>query len=131
MDNLAAKRRERGEVNETDISDFASFDESELLFFLNSEKTVERSCAAIHLKKYQNPTVVDKLCHQLAIEKKLYTKIALCETLVECAGLSIEPLIGLLGQIGKNQETKIPETGFYKVSYPLPRDIAARTICRL
>ena len=35
MDNLAAKRRERGEVNETDISDFASFDESELLFFLH------------------------------------------------------------------------------------------------
>jgi len=131
MDNLAAKRRERGEVNETDISDFASFDESELLFFLHSEKTVERSCAAIHLKKYQNPTVVDKLCHQLAIEKKLYTRIALCETLAECADLSIEPLIGLLGQIGKNQETKIPETGFYKVSYPLPRDIAARTICRL
>ena len=45
--------------------------------------------------------------------------------------MSIEPLIGLLGRIGKNQETKIPETGFYKVSYPLPRDIAARTICRL
>ena len=131
MDNLTAKRRERGEVNETDISDFASFDESELLSFLHSEKTVERSCAAIHLRKYQNPTVVDKLCHQLAIEKKLYTKIALSETLAECAYLSIEPLIGLLGQIGKNQETKIPETGFYKVSYPLPRDIAARTICRL
>jgi hypothetical protein len=131
MDNLAAKRRERGEVNETDISDFASFDESELLSFLHSEKTVETSCAAIHLRKYQNSTVADNLCHQLAIEKKLYTKIALCETLAGCADLSIEPLIGLLGQIGKNQEIKIPETGFYKVSYPLPRDIAARTICRL
>ena len=131
MDNLAAKRRERGEVNETDISDFASFDESELLSFLQSEKPVERSCAAVHLRKYKNTTVVEKLCHQLAIEKKLYTKIALCETLAKCAELSIEPLIGLFGKIGKNQETKIPETGFYKVSYPLPRDIAARTICRL
>ena len=131
MDNLAAKRRERGEVNETDISDFAALDEPELLSFLHSEKPVERSCAAIHLRKYKNPTVVDQLCHQLAIEKKLYTKVELCETLVECAELSIEPLIGLLGRIGKNQETKIPETGFYKVSYPLPRDIAARTICRL
>ena len=131
MDTLAAKRRERGEVNEMDISDFASFDESELLSFLHSEKPVERSCAAIHLRKSKNPTVVDQLCHQLAIEKKLYTRIALCETLAECAELSIEPLIGLLGRIGENQEIKIPETGFYKVSYPLPRDIAARTICRL
>ena len=131
MDILAAKRRDRGQVNEIDISQFASFDESELLSFLHSEKPVERSCAAIQLRKYPNPAVVDKLCHQLSVEKKLYTKIALCETLVEFAELSIEPLIDLLGQIGKNQETKIPETGFYKVSYPLPRDIAARTICRL
>lgn len=131
MNNSAIKRRERGEVNEADIIHFASFDEPELLFLLHSKIPVERSCAAIHLRKYKNPTVAGMLCHQLAIEKKLYTKIALCETLAECAELSIEPLIGLLGQIGKNQETKIPETGFYKISYPLPRDIAARTICRL
>ena len=43
----------------------------------------------------------------------------------------LRPLIDLLGRIGKNQETKIPETAFSKVSYPLPRDIAARTICRI
>ena len=131
MNNQAAKRRERGEVNEADITHFASFDEQELLLLLHSKIPVERSCAAIHLRKYQSPAVVNKLCHQLAIEKKLYTRIALCETLAKCAALSIEPLIGLLGQIGKNQETKIPKTGFYKVSYPLSRDIAARTICRL
>jgi len=131
MNSSAIKRRERGEVNEADITHFASFDEPELLFLLYSKIPVERSCAAIHLWKYQSPTVVGRLCQQLAIEKKLYTKIALCETLAKCAELSIEPLIGLLGKIGKNQETKIPGTGFYKVSYPLPRDIAARTICRL
>jgi len=130
MNTSAIKRRERGEVNEADIAHFASFDEPELLFLLHSKTPVERSCAAIHLRKYQNLAVVDKLCHQLAIEKKLYTKIALCETLAKCAE-SIEPLIRLLGRIGKNQEIKIPETGFYKVSYPLPRDIAARTISRL
>jgi len=131
VNSSAIKRRERGEVNEADIAHFTSFDEQGLLFLLHSKIPVERSCAAIHLRKYQSPTVVAKLCHQLAIEKKLYTRIALCETLAECAELSIEPLIGLLGRIGKNLETKIPETGFYKVSYPLPRDIAARTICRL
>lgn len=130
MNSSAIKRRERGEVNEADISNFASFNEPELLLLLHSKIPVERSCAAIHLRKYQSPPVVDRLCHQLASEKKLYTKIALCETLARCAELSIEPLIRLLGRIGKNQETKIPETGFYKVSYPLPRDIAARTICR-
>ena len=131
MNSSAKKRRERGEVNEADIAHFALFDEPELLFLLNSKIPVERSCTAIHPREYKNPTVIAELCHQLTIEKKLYTKIALCETLAEFAELSIEPLIGLLGRIGKNQETIIPEAGFYKVSYPLPRDIAARTICRL
>jgi len=131
MDHLAAKRRERGEVNETDISAFASLDEVELLSFLHAETAVERSCAAIHLRNYQNPAVVAELCRQLAVESKLYTRLALSETLAQCALLSIEPLIGYLGKIGNNQETKIPPTGFYKVSYPLPRDIAARIICRL
>ncbi len=131
MNSSAIKRRERGEVNETDVAHFSSFNELELLLLLHSKIPVERSCAAIHLLKYKNPTVVGRLCYELAIERKLYTKIALCETLAKCEELSIEPLIGLLGRIGNNQETEIPETGFYKLSYPLPRDIAARTICRL
>ncbi len=131
MDILAKKRRERGEVNESDILNFALFGKSELLSLLHSEIPVERSCAAIHLRKFQTPGVVAELCLQLTVEKSLYAKIAVCETLAECAELSIEPLIGLLGQIGNNHETKIPETGFYKISYPCPRDIVARTISKL
>jgi len=67
----------------------------------------------------------------LHVEKKLYTKIALSETLATYGELVVEPLINLLGKIGKNQESKIPETGFYKTSFPLPRDLAARILCRL
>ena len=54
----------------------------------------------------------------------------MCETLTKCSGLSINPLIDLLGKIGNNHETEIPGAGFFKVSFPLPRDISARTICR-
>ncbi len=129
--NPATKRRERGEVNETDIGHYALFGKSELLSLLHSKIPVERSCAAIHLGKHQTLDVVIVLCQQLTLEKKLYTRIALCETLAQCAELSVDPLIELLGKIGKNWEIKIPKTGFYKISYPLPRDIAARTICRL
>ena len=35
MNSSAIKLRERGKVNEADIEHFASFDESELLFFLH------------------------------------------------------------------------------------------------
>lgn len=131
MNDAAIKRRKRGEAKKDDLARFSSCSEPDLLSLLRSKKPVERTCAAIHLQKFQNPTVIDKLCKQLSIEKQLYSKLALCETLAECAELSIKPLIELLGKIGNNHETKIPETGFYKVSYPLPRDISARTICRL
>lgn len=131
MQNAVTKRRERGKVNKGDIEYFSAYDVTELLSLLHSEVPVERTCSAIHLRKFKNHTVVNELCRQLTHEKHLYTKIALCETLAKYGDLSIDPLIELLGQIGNNHETKIPEKGFYKTSYPLPRDIAARTICRL
>ncbi|MCD4780643.1 MAG: hypothetical protein K8S27_08880 [Candidatus Omnitrophica bacterium] len=131
MNDAVIKRRKRGEANKDDLAFFSSFSEHELLSFLRSEEPVERTCAAIYLQKFQNITVIDAVCDQLSVEKKLYTKLALCETLTGCAELSLNPLIALLGKIGNNHETKIPGTGFYKVSYPLPLDIAARTICRL
>ena len=131
MSEVAIKRRNRGEASKDDLARFSSCTEHDLLSLLHSESSVERTCAAINLQKFKNLNVVNKLCERLAIEKHLYSKLALCETLVECTALSIEPLIALLGKIGNNHETKIPETGFYKVSYPLPRDISARTICRI
>jgi len=80
MNSYDIKRRERGEVNEADIAHFAPFDKLELLRLLHSKIPIERTCAAIHLWKYQSPAVVDKLCRALSVEKKLYTRIALCET---------------------------------------------------
>lgn len=131
MNDAAIKRRKRGEANEDDLARFSSFSEADLLSLLRSEKPVERTCAAIHLQKFQNPLVVSGLCEQLSDEKKLYSKLAVCETLAKCSELSIKPLIELLGKIGNNHETEIPGAGFFKVSFPLPRDISARTICRL
>lgn len=131
MNKLALNRRSRGEANEVDFAQYETCDKQELLILLKSKIPVERTCAAILLEKYLNPMVVNQLCSQLTIEKSLYTKMALSKTLAKQPDLSLEPLIGLLGKIGNNQETEIPEIGFYKVSYPLPRDISARTICRL
>jgi hypothetical protein len=114
MNSSVIKRRERGEVDEADITHFSSYGEPELLYLLRSEIPVERTCAAIHLRKILSTTVVTELCRQLAVEKKLYTKIALCESLAARAELSIEPLIELLGRIGKNQETKRRRGAFIK-----------------
>jgi hypothetical protein len=129
--NLTAKnRRSRGEVNQKDIESVSLLNKSQLLSLLHSQLPTERTCAATLLKKHNHPDVVDILCKQLLIEKKLYTRIAICETLADFKESSIASLIKLLGKIGNNHETEIPLTGYYKISYPLPRDIAARTLIR-
>ena len=128
---LAKKRRLRGEVTKDDIIPFLLLSIDKLLFQISSNSPTNRTCAATALGNHREPEVVTALCNQLEIEEKLYCRIAICESLVKLNPLSIQPLLELLGKIGKNQETKIPKKGFNKISYPLPRDIAARALCRM
>jgi len=44
---------------------------------------------------------------------------------------AIPHLIELLGKIGTNQYRGLPQQGFYKKNYPLPRDLAARTLIKI
>ncbi|PCI27604.1 MAG: hypothetical protein COB67_08155 [SAR324 cluster bacterium] len=131
MDTLATKRRERGEVTPADIDPFLSISTEELLYQLSSPKPSIRTCAATVLSSRKGTEIADCLCQQLKNEQKLYCKIAISNSLVNIGSLSVQPLLALLGKIGRNQETGIPQKGFNKISYPLPRDIAARILCRM
>lgn len=128
---LAEKRRERGEVAQAEVVQYLTMDTDELLSQICSPIPSSRTCAAIALGNHKVPKVVAGLCQQLKIEKKLYCKIAISDSLVNIGSLSIQPLLALLGKIGRNQETMIPHKGFNKISYPLPRDIVARILCRM
>jgi hypothetical protein len=131
METLAIKRRERGEVTQADIDPFLLMSTDDLLCKLRSPTPTIRTCAATVLSNHKESEVVAALCQQLKIEKKLYCKMAISDSLVKIGSLSILPLLALLGKIGQNQETEIPPKGFNKISYPLPRDIAARVLCRM
>lgn len=131
MEILATKRKERGEVTQADIDPFLLMSIDELLCQLRSRTPAIRTCAATVLGNHKKPKVVAALCQQIKIEKKLYCKIAISESLIRIGSLSIKPLLALIGKIGHNQEIDVPQKGFNKISYPLPRDIAARTLCRM
>jgi len=107
----------------------ASFEQRKV--FLKSKFPCERTLGARLLGNDPDLRAIDCLIDAFIKEKKLYTKIEISNSLVSYGKDAVIPLIQLLGKIGNNQHTSIPETEFKKKSYPLPRDIAARTLIRI
>lgn len=130
MNNLTENRRKRGEITDIDLIPYRDLKEEELFILINNIDPVKRTCAATLLGNFTSDSCTFILCNRLKIEDKLYTKIAICNSLVLLQKLSFNLLLDLLGKIGRNQEKSLPQKGFLKKSYPLPRDIAARTLCR-
>ncbi|MFT3740915.1 MAG: HEAT repeat domain-containing protein [Breznakibacter sp.] len=123
---------QRGFVEAGAEGGFAHLSETQRLAMLKSALPTERTIAARLLRSAaQEQCAVTGLVNALRIEKKLYPKIEICDALVSFGELAVEPLTGLLGQIGHNQHARIPEKGFRKQGYPLPRDITARTLIRI
>jgi len=103
----------------------------EKLNLLQSPLAVERTLGA-RLLCCENPEVsIPLLIEALKTEKKLYSKIGICNTLISFGQASVKSLIEQLGEIGNNQYKTIPQEKFNKKSYPLPRDIAARTLANI
>ena len=105
-----------------------SFEEK--IKLLQSKEPTDRTFGARLLKNSKNEKSIDSLITALTVEEKLYTKIEICNSLVSCGQGSIKPLVKIIGQVGTNQHKDIPDREFIKNSYPLPRDIASRTLIR-
>ncbi len=130
-DNLHIARQKRGQIESSLLIAFATLSDKELANLLLSKLSTERTIGATLLGQRKAEEFVVSLCAALRLEKALYSRIAICEALESIGKESVEPLLQLLGKIGNNQETKLPEKYFEKKSYPLTRDIVARTIIRI
>ena len=117
----------RGYLPDNAESEYFSLNISQRIQLLLSETPSKRTLGARLLCNLKE-NVVESLIEALKKEKKLYTKIEICNALVSNGKHSILPLINQLGEIGNNQHKTIPTEGFSKDNYPLPRDIAARTL---
>ncbi|MDD3049088.1 MAG: hypothetical protein PHQ89_03820 [Bacilli bacterium] len=102
------------------------------LSMLCSHKATYRSLAARGLRSHiLKKKVVDALLIALQKEKALYTKIEITDTLKFGNKKTLEEMLPYLGIIGNNQHTVLPNKVSKKKTYPLPRDIIARTIAHM
>lgn len=126
--------RKRGMIEDIDVEVMFKLSLDELLKFINSSVALERtsSIRVLSLKGYTlDEKVVELLLERLMIEKSLYTKIEIC-TFLEKGNVNVaEKMINYLGKIGNNQYKSLPDKISKKISYPLPRDIIARSLGRM
>lgn len=123
--------KSRGYVEDEDLLKYGYESKEELYKLLQSKTPIERTIASKLLIKYKDTETMLALIKALSKEKKLYTKIALSESVSVYGEKASEVLIKHLGLVGKNQHGTLPKKKFGKNNYPLPRDIIARTICKI
>lgn len=131
MKSTQAALKSRGFLEKQDKLSSSELSFEEKIMLLQSSIAVERTLGARLLSSENKEKAIPLLIEALKTEKKLYSKIEICNTLISFGLPAVKPLIGQLGKIGNNQHKIIPQEKFNKKSYPLPRDISARTLANM
>ena len=127
-------KRSRGLINENEITPYLHLTSTEIHKMLHSKNPVMRSIAAVLFRKKINindSKTAHILAEALKKETQLYTRLELCRTLENGEIKTAEVMCDYLGKIGKNQYHTLPDRPSLKKSYPLPRDIIARSLARM
>lgn len=122
--------RRRGMATKEHIALMTRYSQGECRRLLHAEEAETRTAAAYALTTLDRETTT-QLLQQLQVEKCLYTKIAICETLQKGSVEVAKEMVKYLGQIGNNQYKKLPDKVSRKKSFPLPRDIIARALGKM
>ncbi len=131
MKSSSAQLASRGFLADAEFNAFGSCTAAEVVGYLKSAVPSERTLGARLATRMQSKQILPDLCRALEKEKKLYTKLALCDALVALGPAALPLLIPRLGTLGKNQHREPNLVDLKKVSFPLPRDIVARVIIRI
>ena len=120
----------RGYATVEDVESLTGLTQENLIIKLNSSDAVIRTAAASKLLSIDEISTYE-LLRQLAIEKCLYTKIAICESLERGNYQTAVRMTEYLSKIGNNQHKVLPNKVSAKKSFPLPRDIVARSLGKM
>lgn len=122
--------RRRGFVAKEERKPLEGAAQAQLIEFLHSGCAVKRSLAAWSLTAVEEDSA-RALLKQLSVETCLYTKIAITRSLEKGTVGTAELMTEYLGKIGANQYKVLPGSVSKKKSFPLPRDIIARSLGRM
>ncbi|MFA9375266.1 MAG: hypothetical protein ACERKZ_00790 [Lachnotalea sp.] len=124
--------KSRGMFEDCDLAKFKYMTKEMLLEYINSEIPHIRS-SAIHelMKRFKDNATITMILERLKVESALYTRLEICNSLEQGDDNVAKQMIDYLGMIGENQYIKLPDKVSKKISYPLPRDIIARSLGRM
>jgi hypothetical protein len=125
--------KKRGYIEDIDTYGYSHLSYKELCALIHSQKAYERTIAVRLLGSNAlfETGADDILLGLLVKEKSLYTKIEICSALENCGTRTAKKMMELLGKIGNNQYSSLPQRVSKKSSYPLPRDIIARILGKM
>ena len=130
MKSTQSALKNRGMASPEEIAACAVLPREQLTEELHSADPCRRTAAARCMDP-NSRTAAGLLLEQLAQEKCLYTRLAICETLEKGTTETAEIMLPWLGRIGNNQYKALPDKVSAKKSFPLPRDLIARSLARM
>lgn len=130
MKSCISDLQKRGYATSEDTERLSGLPQKILIEKLHSSDAAIRTMAASNLPSIDE-NVTRELLQQLAIEKCLYTKIAICVSLERGNLKTAELMTEYLSKIGNNQYKALPNKVSAKKSFPLPRDIVARSLGKM
>lgn len=130
MKSTPSALKRRGMASPEEIAVCAALPWERLAEELHSEDACRRTAAARCMELHREQAA-DLLLEQLAREECLYTRLAICECLEKGNTDTAEKMFPWLGRIGNNQYKALPDKVSAKKSFPLPRDLIARSLARM
>lgn len=125
--------RKRGMVTQQDMDMISHLTYDEAIKRINSKSPIDRTAAIrwLSICESYDDNFIKILLNRLCIEKCLYTKIEICDALEKGDITTARIMTNYLGKIGNNQYKDLPNKVSEKISYPLQRDIIARTLAKM
>ncbi len=134
MKSNTQELRNRGYADDADLQQLAFADDETLLNLLHTGTPAHRTAAAKLLAARPVGKTAAFFAAALAAlqtEPCLYTRLALCSALQQGGTDAAQQMVPFLGRIGKNQYQTPSARASQKKSYPLPRDIIARSLAHM